>query len=49
MDRCDALLGIPTDPAFGSLNLAAAVQVIAYDWRMALGGRDSYGRENALC
>ena len=49
MDRCDALLGIPTDPAFGSLNLAAAVQVIAYDLRMALGGRDSYGRGDALC
>ena len=29
---------IPTDPNFGSLNLAAAVQVIAYDWRQALGG-----------
>ena len=26
------------DPAYGSLNLAQAVQVIAYDWRQALGG-----------
>jgi len=34
--RCHAALTIPTDPAFGSLNLAAAVQVIAYDWRCAL-------------
>jgi tRNA/rRNA methyltransferase len=31
-------LSIPTDPKFGSLNLGAAVQVLAYDWRQALGG-----------
>ena len=36
--RCHACLSIPTDPLFGSLNLAAAVQLIAYDWRQALGG-----------
>ena len=36
--RCHAALSIPTDPQFGSLNLAAAVQLIAYDWREALGG-----------
>ena len=36
--RCHASLVIPTDPAYGSLNLAAAVQVIAYEWRTALGG-----------
>jgi tRNA/rRNA methyltransferase len=36
--RCHACLSIPTDPQFGSLNLAAAVQLIAYDWREALGG-----------
>ncbi len=36
--RCHACLNIPTDPQFGSLNLAAAVQLIAYDWRQALGG-----------
>jgi len=36
--RCHVALSIPTDPAFGSLNLAAAVQLIAYDWREALGG-----------
>jgi len=38
MDRCDAILGIPTNPDFGSLNLASAVQLIAYDWREAIGG-----------
>jgi len=36
--RCHVALSIPTAPDFGSLNLAAAVQLIAYEWRQALGG-----------
>ena len=36
--RCHACLSIPTDPDYGSLNLAQAVQVIAYEWRQAIGG-----------
>jgi tRNA/rRNA methyltransferase len=36
--RCNVALSIPTDPNFGSLNIAGAVQVIAYEWRLALGG-----------
>jgi tRNA/rRNA methyltransferase len=36
--RCHAAITIPTNPQFGSLNLAAAIQVIAYEWRTALGG-----------
>ena len=36
--RCHACISIPTDPAYGSLNLAQAVQVLAYEWRQALGG-----------
>ena len=36
--RCNVALSIPTDPTFGSLNLGAAIQVIAYEWRLALGG-----------
>jgi tRNA/rRNA methyltransferase len=36
--RCHACLSVPTDPAYGSLNLAQAVQLVAYDWRQALGG-----------
>ena len=36
--RCHACLSIPADPGYGSLNLAQAVQVIAYEWRLALGG-----------
>jgi tRNA/rRNA methyltransferase len=35
--RCHVALSIPSDPKFGSLNLAAALQVIAYEWRLALG------------
>ncbi|MDR0275981.1 MAG: RNA methyltransferase, partial [Burkholderiaceae bacterium] len=36
--RCHAALSIPAAPGYGSLNLAAAVQLIAYEWRLALGG-----------
>lgn len=41
MDKCQYMLGIPTNPKFGSLNLASAVQLIAYDWRVALGYYDT--------
>jgi tRNA/rRNA methyltransferase len=36
--RCHVCLSIPSLPEYGSLNLAQAVQLIAYDWRQALGG-----------
>jgi tRNA/rRNA methyltransferase len=36
--RCHVALSIPTNPQFGSLNLASAIQVVAYEWRLALGG-----------
>jgi TrmH family RNA methyltransferase len=35
LDRCNYLLNIPADPGFSSLNVAAAVQVVAYELRMA--------------
>jgi tRNA/rRNA methyltransferase len=35
--RCHACLSIPTNPQFGSLNIGAALQVIAYEWRLTLG------------
>lgn len=38
--RCHVCLSIPTAADYGSLNLAAAVQLIAYEWRLALGGFD---------
>ena len=36
--RCHVCVSIPTLPDYGSLNLAQAVQLLAYDWRQALGG-----------
>ena len=47
MYRCHASLRIPTAPGYGSLNLAAAVQLIAYEWRLALGGFNSGTQEAA--
>ncbi len=35
LDLCHTLLTIPTDPDFSSLNLAMAVQVLAYELRIA--------------
>jgi tRNA (cytidine32/uridine32-2'-O)-methyltransferase len=36
MEKCNALLHIPTNPEYSSLNLAAAVQVVCYECRLAL-------------
>lgn len=36
IEKCNALLHIPTNPEFSSLNLAAAVQVVSYEYRLAL-------------
>lgn len=36
--RCHAVISIPTNPDYGSLNLSQAVQLLSYEWRMALGG-----------
>src|SRR5699024_5115976 len=38
LDRCQLHLQLPTNPQYASLNLAAAVQVVSYELRMALGG-----------
>jgi TrmH family RNA methyltransferase len=37
LDRCNFLLTIPADPDFSSLNVAAAVQVVSYELRVAMG------------
>jgi len=37
LDRCHYLVQIPTNPDYPSLNVAAAVQVVAYELRMAMG------------
>lgn len=40
--RCTAVATIPTNPAFASLNLAAAVQVAAYEARLAAHGDSAW-------
>nr|VFJ49770.1 MAG: tRNA (cytidine32/uridine32-2'-O)-methyltransferase [Candidatus Kentron sp. DK] len=35
LDRCHAVVRIPANPAYQSLNLASAVQVLSYELRMA--------------
>lgn len=37
LEKCNVLLHIPTDPDFSSLNIAAAIQVVCYECRLALG------------
>jgi len=37
LDRCQLYLQVPTNPDYSSLNLAAAVQVVAYELRVAAG------------
>lgn len=36
LSRCDAAVNIPTDAVFSSLNLAQAVQIMAYELRLAV-------------
>jgi tRNA/rRNA methyltransferase len=45
--RCHVCLSIATDARYGSLNLAQAVQIIAYEWRLALGGFEVVPRAGA--
>ena len=46
--RCQVCLSIPTHPDYGSLNLAQAVQLMAYEWRQALGSFPVTERTRAL-
>ncbi len=41
---CNAVISIPTNPHYGSLNLAQSLQLLAYEWRQALGGFDIQAR-----
>lgn len=43
LDRCHALVHIPTNPEYSSLNLSQAVQVIAYEVYMAQQGGEWQG------
>lgn len=46
LDRCQLHLQVPTNPAYRSLNLAAAVQVVCYELRMAAGDAVSAAPEH---
>ncbi|KWZ45717.1 RNA methyltransferase [Burkholderia savannae] len=50
VERCSALAHIPANPAYSSLNLAQAVQVLAYELRVALleGDASAAPRDAAL-
>jgi len=48
MDRCNALVYVPCNPGYSSLNLAMAVQIVAYECRWAQGiGSPSQRPESA--
>ena len=46
LQLCHAAVHIPANPEYGSLNLAAAVQVLAYELRLALLATPSDGEAN---
>ncbi|HKT97002.1 MAG TPA: RNA methyltransferase [Paraburkholderia sp.] len=48
VERCSALAHIPANPAYSSLNLAQAVQVLAYELRLAYLGFGELGPGAAL-
>lgn len=47
LDLCQLLAMIPTNPDFSSLNLAAAVQVMSYELRLAVMEGDNIENPNA--
>lgn len=44
LDHCQALLQVPANPEYSSLNLAMAVQLIAYELRMVMLGEQTLVR-----
>lgn len=42
LQLCHLAVHIPANPEYSSLNLAAAVQVLAYEWRTAVLGADDH-------
>ena len=46
VEKCSALVSVPANPAYSSLNLSQAVQVLAYECRMAALG-DLRGAEGS--
>lgn len=48
LERCHFLLHIPSDPQFASLNIAAAVQLVAYEVFLRNSARDEQGEPAAV-
>lgn len=48
LERCQLLVSIPTGPSYGSLNLAMAVQVIAYEILLAQRERGDAARARGV-
>jgi TrmH family RNA methyltransferase len=44
LDRCHHLINVPANPEYSSLNLAAAVQVLAYEFKMSFDPTIVVGR-----
>lgn len=47
LQRCHYHIEIPTNPEYSSLNIAAAVQIVCYELRMALGGVNTAATKQA--
>ena len=43
LGRCHILVNIPSNPEYSSLNIAAAVQVLGYEWMLARGAKPVAG------
>lgn len=41
LEKCNVLLHIPANPEYSSLNLAAAVQLVCYEFRLAMADRQA--------
>jgi len=48
VNKCRLIAAIPANPRYSSLNVAAAVQVFAYELRMAASGSTPQGRPRAM-
>jgi len=48
LERCEALIRIPVASAYGSLNLAQAVQIVCYEVRMALAANGPAAEDSPI-
>jgi tRNA (cytidine32/uridine32-2'-O)-methyltransferase len=48
LGRCHILVNIPSNPDYSSLNIAAAVQVLGYEWMLAQGETPAVSESDAV-